>query len=138
QSRLGSTPLGQMAGEVALGASSAVDQDFSCGGAATPCRWGVYAGASPDPASFQGIWGSNQLNGPTCADPAWLTRNFQLTDAAAGYARPKGATPLHVSLVPAFAACAPPGNRTHGAPLAYPSCAPPVQTSSFLTVGTPD
>jgi hypothetical protein len=138
QSRLGSTPLGQMAGEVTLGSSSAVDQDFSCGGAATPCRWGDYAGASPDPASFQGIWGSNQLNGPTSTDPAWLTRNFQLTDAAAGYVRPKGATPLRVSLVPAFAACAPPGNRTHGAPLAYPSCAPPVQKSSFLTVGTPD
>ena len=29
-------------------------------------------------------------------------------------------------------------NRTHGPPLAFPSCNPPVQTSSFLTVGTPD
>jgi hypothetical protein len=139
QSRLGSTPLGQMTGDLPLGNSNAVDQDFSCGGAATPCRWGDYAGASPDPASFQGIWGSNQLNGPTTSDPAWLTRNFQLTDAAAGYARPKGATPVRASLVPAFAACPMGGgNRTHGAPLAFGSCAPPVQASSFLTVGTPD
>jgi hypothetical protein len=48
-----------------------------------------------------------------------------------------GATPLRASLVPAYQQCSS-GNRTHGAPLAYPSCNPPVQTSSFLTVGTPD
>lgn len=53
------------------------------------------------------------------------------------YARPRGATPLRVSLVPAFASCASP-NRSHGAPLAFPSCAPPAQSSGFLTVGTPD
>jgi Tol biopolymer transport system component len=55
-----------------------------------------------------------------------------------GYPRPKGATPLRVPFVPAFTACTAPGNRTHGAPLAFPSCAPPVQESSYLTVGTPD
>ncbi len=55
-----------------------------------------------------------------------------------GYARPRGATPLRVPLVPAFKPCAPPGNSTHGAPLSYPSCNPPVQFSNFLTVGTPD
>jgi hypothetical protein len=27
---------------------------------------------------------------------------------------------------------------THGAPLAQPSCSPPVQTSNYLTVGSPD
>jgi hypothetical protein len=53
------------------------------------------------------------------------------------YARPKGATPLRVSLVPAFRMCAAP-NRTHGSPLAFPSCAPPVQASPNLTIGTPD
>jgi hypothetical protein len=137
QSRLASTPLSQMTGEIVLGTSTANNVDFSCGGASSPCRWGDYAGASPDPASEQAIWGSNQLNGPHTSDPAWLTRNFQLTDAAAGYVRPKGATPLRVSLVPAFNACAAP-NRTHGAPFSFGSCAPPAQTSSFLTVGTPD
>jgi hypothetical protein len=57
--------------------------------------------------------------------------------AAATHVRPKGATPLRASLVPAFKQCTAP-NRTHGAPLAFPSCAPPVQTSNYLTVGTPD
>ena len=57
--------------------------------------------------------------------------------ASATHPRPKGATPLRASLVPAFKACTTP-NRTHGAPLAFPSCNPPVQTSNFLTVGSPD
>jgi hypothetical protein len=57
--------------------------------------------------------------------------------ASATHVRPKGATPLRVSLVPAFKQCTAP-NRTHGAPLAFPSCNPPVQTSDYLTVGTPD
>ena len=29
-------------------------------------------------------------------------------------------------------------NRTHGTPLAFPSCNPPVQTSTSLTIGSPD
>jgi hypothetical protein len=53
------------------------------------------------------------------------------------YARPKGATPSRLSLVPAFNACASP-NRTHGPPLASPSCNPPSQTSPNVTIGTPD
>ncbi len=55
----------------------------------------------------------------------------------AGYPRPQGATPLRVSLVPAFEECTSP-NRTHGEPLDSPSCNPPVQESGHLTVGTPD
>jgi hypothetical protein len=57
--------------------------------------------------------------------------------ASATHPRPKGATPLRVSLVPAFNACTTP-NRTHGPPLAFPSCNPPVQSSNSVTVGTPD
>ena len=57
--------------------------------------------------------------------------------AGASHVRPKGATPFRASLVPAYKACATP-NRTHGAPLAFPSCSPPVQQSNFLTVGSPD
>jgi FG-GAP-like repeat len=53
------------------------------------------------------------------------------------YPRPKGATPMVVSLVPAYNACASP-NNTHGAPLAYGSCSSPSWTSQTLTVGTPD
>jgi hypothetical protein len=59
------------------------------------------------------------------------------TGTIAGYARPKGASPAYASLVPAFNQCTS-GNRTHGAPLNAQSCAPPVQSSNFLTVGTPD
>ena len=54
-----------------------------------------------------------------------------------GYPRPKGATPLKASLVPAFTACVSP-NRVHGPSLEVPSCNPPALTSSNLTIGSPD
>jgi hypothetical protein len=57
--------------------------------------------------------------------------------AGASHPRPRGATPIRVSLVPAYEQCTAP-NRTHGAPLAFPSCTPPVQSSNYLTIGTPD
>jgi hypothetical protein len=66
----------------------------------------------------------------------WLDVWPDVTDVPS-YPRPKGATPLRVPLVPAYAPCNAP-NRTHGAPLAFGSCAPPAQTSPNLTVGTPD
>ena len=56
---------------------------------------------------------------------------------APGYVRPKGATPIRASLVPAFTECTS-ANREHGPPLAYPSCNPPVAASSYVTIGTPD
>ena len=62
---------------------------------------------------------------------------FVVQSAGASHVRPKGASPLRASIVPSYKACATP-NRTHGAPLAFPSCNPPVQSSNFLTVGTPD
>ena len=51
--------------------------------------------------------------------------------------RTKGATPIRMALVPAYAPCAAP-NRTHGPPLAFASCNPPAQASAQATVGTPD
>jgi hypothetical protein len=57
--------------------------------------------------------------------------------ADASHPRPQAATPLRVPLVPAFNQCVA-ANRTHGPPLAFPSCNPPVPGSNFLTVGTPD
>ena len=54
-----------------------------------------------------------------------------------GYPRPKGASPLQVPLVPAYRECTAP-NSQHGPPLAHPSCNPPAQESSALTVGTID
>ena len=59
------------------------------------------------------------------------------TAANATHPRPKGASPLRASMVPAYNACTAP-NRTHGPPLAFPSCNPPVQTSASLTIGSPD
>ena len=54
-----------------------------------------------------------------------------------GYPRPKGATPMRASLVPAYNQCTSP-NRGHGAPSARGrSCNPPGQASGFLTVGHP-
>jgi glucose/arabinose dehydrogenase len=55
----------------------------------------------------------------------------------AGYARPTGATPIVVRFVPAYNQCTS-GNAAHGPPLAVTSCRPPVQSSTYLTVGTPD
>ena len=55
----------------------------------------------------------------------------------AGHLRPKGATQLRLSLVPAYSECAAP-NRTHGPSLAFPSCSPPTPASAEATVGTPD
>jgi hypothetical protein len=54
-----------------------------------------------------------------------------------GYPRPKAAGAAKFSLVPAYQSCANP-NRTHGPPLAFPSCAPPLREPGRLTVGTPD
>jgi hypothetical protein len=59
-------------------------------------------------------------------------------DVTGFYARPKGATPVLVSLVIAYNQCTGAGNRTHGPSLVGPSCNPPVQGSSVLTVGTGD
>jgi WD40 repeat protein len=71
-----------------------------------------------------------------CTDPDWQPLP-PLPPPDPGYARPRGATPFSVPLVPAFRGCTSP-NRAHGAPLAFGSCAPPQQTSDGLTVGTPD
>ena len=57
--------------------------------------------------------------------------------AQATHPRPKGATPVRLSLVPTYDQCTAP-NRTHGPPLAFPSCNPPAQASAQATVGTPD
>lgn len=60
-----------------------------------------------------------------------------VTSTGPGYPRPKSATVLRTSLVPAYNTCTS-ANRTHGPPLAFPSCNPPTQVSPHLTVGTPD
>jgi hypothetical protein len=72
------------------------------------------------------------------ADDTDASQDVYTSSIATGaYPRPKSAGPLRVSLVPAYAACTAP-NRDHGPPLAHPSCNPPAQASSELTVGSPD
>ena len=53
------------------------------------------------------------------------------------YVRPKSAASVRVPLVPAARECRSP-DRTHGPPLAFGSCRPPIGESNTLTVGTPD
>jgi dipeptidyl aminopeptidase/acylaminoacyl peptidase len=53
------------------------------------------------------------------------------------YARPKGATPLRVPLVPSYKQCTAP-NTTHRGSISSGSCYAPTPESSYLTVGTPD
>jgi hypothetical protein len=65
------------------------------------------------------------------SDPDWQP------SFVTGYPRPSGASPIRVSLVPAYKQCVS-FNRNHGPPLSSLSCAPPRQESATLTVGTPD
>lgn len=82
-SRISADTLGTVAGEVVLGTSTNADQDFSCPSndpTAPSCRWGDYAGATPDPSNNHLAWGTNQLLGAPSADnPHWTTRNFGLS-----------------------------------------------------------
>ena len=78
------TPLGQMdPGEIVLATSTAGDNDFTCNyqNMGFPCRWGDYAGASPDPVNANVVWGSNQaLTPPTLGNgsPNWVTQNYAI------------------------------------------------------------
>jgi hypothetical protein len=63
--------------------SAGADVDLSCS-STTPCRWGDYSGASPDPAatgSVGKVWLANQYNvaGGTTSSTAWRTWIFGVT-----------------------------------------------------------
>jgi plastocyanin len=86
---------------------------------ATPGTFRYYCEAHGGP-NGAGMSGTVWVNGP-------------------GYPRPKSAASVKASLTPSYRQCqAASQNRTHGPPLAHPSCNPPVKASDFLTVGTPD
>jgi hypothetical protein len=77
------TTAGSMANETTLGTSTGINADFSCpsqtSGQSSSCRWGDYAGASPDPTCQANVWGTNELNGATSTGHAsWATQNFRL------------------------------------------------------------
>jgi hypothetical protein len=62
---------------------------------------------------------------------------FAIDSPGRPYIRPKSAGPFRASLVPAFAQCLS-ADEIHGPPLGFGSCSTPDQTSTELTVGTPD
>jgi peptidoglycan/xylan/chitin deacetylase (PgdA/CDA1 family) len=72
------------------------------------------------------------------ATSATLVRTVHevMTGPTPGFPRPKGASPLRVPLVIGSEKCLTP-DKTHGAPLSYPSCTPE-RSSGQVTVGTPD
>jgi hypothetical protein len=84
--------------------------------------------------------GSNLVpaGGTASTDTTGFTKiTISYSTAQLGYVRPRGATPFFASLDIAYRPCTSP-TSTHGAPLSFGSCNPPVQASGFLTVGTPD
>jgi hypothetical protein len=101
----------------------------------------------PNNTNTQGLFTMNTAGGDrvyiagTGGDdlsPAWQSLQPP-PPADPGYPRPRGATPLVVSLVPASQECtSSSANTVHGPPLLFPSCDPPVQISPYLTIGTPD
>jgi hypothetical protein len=75
-------PLASAVDDIELASSSDADHDLSCpsfglfGGA--PCRWGAYAGASPDPTNPCVAWGTTMLtvaSPDAIGDPQWGTQN---------------------------------------------------------------
>jgi hypothetical protein len=66
------------------------------------------------------------------AAAAWTGTPF------ATHVRPVSASPMTVRLVPAYEECSHREYVTHGPPLTYQACKPPVAESEWLTVGTPD
>ena len=93
--------------------------------------------SSGSPFNFSS-WSDGGAASHTIATPA-SPRSYLATFEPGGYARPKGASPAAIRLVPAFKPCDPEtANQTHGEPLVVPSCDPPVQQSESATVGGPD
>jgi Tol biopolymer transport system component len=103
--------------------------------------YSAYPAWSPDGKliAFNGSGGVSTIK-PDGTNQTLVTTSGSVTDwqpiPINTYPRPRGATPVYASLVPAFKPCTAP-NDAHGAPLSYGSCNPPVQTSDYLTVGAP-
>jgi ectonucleotide pyrophosphatase/phosphodiesterase family member 5 len=108
-------------GSVLNGGSASVDIEVTPETSGTITNRVVVDSVAGDPVS-----GNNTATESTVVNPTL------------GYARPRSATPQRIALVPAYEACREPSNASHGAPLAVPSCSPPVQSSDYLTIGSPD
>jgi hypothetical protein len=74
--------------------STGADVDFSCD-STTPCRWGDYSGASPDPAATGAVgkvWLGNQYNlaGGSTSSTSWRTWLFAVTPTGGAPPPPPG------------------------------------------------
>jgi hypothetical protein len=73
--RTGSMALGVLGPSIGLSSSGSPDYDLGC---QRVCRWGDYAGASPDPAATSVVWVASQA----IANPGGLLPNWTTTIAA--------------------------------------------------------
>ena len=91
QMRYAATAPGLMnAGELILATSPAPDTDQTCNFTpGAPCRWGDYAGTSPDPSVQNLVWGSSEFNTASGTTPAWSDENFAIAPT------PEAPTNLH-------------------------------------------
>jgi glucose/arabinose dehydrogenase len=122
----------------------------------SPMSTGDFAGTTPQPLIEYTGTGKATANGIAAGpDGLYFTDLYKDVNAATpieaganllrvrygnpppGHVRPKSASTVRIPLVPSFRSCDTP-NRTHGPPLLGGSCTAPVQSSDYLTVGTPD
>ena len=91
------TPPGAMAaGELVIMSSAAADTDFSCTAPkGPPCRWGDYAGLTPDPVQTNLLWGTSEFNTAMGSAPAWADENFVIApDIREPITQSSGGAPL--------------------------------------------
>jgi hypothetical protein len=110
-SRLSTTPLGTMsASQIVIKASTVADNDFTCTlSNGQSCRWGDYAGASPDLTNAHVVWVTNELTGtggtPCSGTPCtggsagWATQNAAVTTFVACSNLAVGANPSSPQLI---------------------------------------
>ena len=81
QGRSATAALGTLdSGETIVTTSTDIDTDLSCTAPyGPPCRWGDYAGASPDPLNPGVVWATEEWSGSSYFGfPGWGTQNFAL------------------------------------------------------------
>jgi hypothetical protein len=67
------------AGELVIASSTAPDTDRSCNSPpGSPCRWGDYAAATPDPVQKNLVWGTSEFNTASGTNPAWSDQIFAI------------------------------------------------------------
>lgn len=89
QDRRSATTPGTTIEDTQLATSGYVDGDSSCDTAnGSPCRWGDYAGASPDPGNACLVWGTGMLTTSPpdhIGTPQWGTQNAAIDTCTASY-----------------------------------------------------